>query len=579
MGVDSIPGKASSRISERSSAGRLSMYWPLRSFLPVPQHWCTRLALAVDGDLIHRACIVGDTEVVEGILDETLVVQAFFVHLPGTHGPDPLAWEVVNLLRLPHSAEQRIGSPDLNTAKFCTVPLRPTSPDLISATSDADSAAGLAGDTGDSASGGRSVFGEDGLPSGLTHTTVVYASAALPASPGPDDVSAAVDEIEKLVHTTARALHAVTGMGQQLPTLASTKLEVLIALDELVDGALEARWNIGHYTTRGLEFELRDVADDTIADALTFAELDATQHSFRSLISDLQRQAVVAARRHGDTRTAVVMAAATCEAWVDLMAGALLWEEGATPENAAQYLTTHRNLRDRLHQLLAPRLGGAWDIRTTPALHAWDVDIRAARNRVLHAGGLPSAALAERSINAMYDFLTLTLDRLCSDTARNRHPVAAVLMANRVGLESRNGWTKRIRGTATEMDRDDLRGTFDRWYAATSQLLLAPPMQVTPVKAQLQMVALTDGRTYWIERDPRAALARLARLATRDAQALKVYRPDTSDGVGKTVSFDVEVPFQAVGAWMAEHNLVPGAAVMRDVSTWQRPPAAPPTPA
>lgn len=603
VGSENISLDAAGRAPGRPPTGRLSLYWPLRSMLPVPGQWLTRLTQPARGDLVHSARIGTDREAIEGVVDESLVVQAFFVHLPFIEQLNPLAWHVVNRLGLPHSGSDSIGSPDMNVDDFRTILFHPSDPhptvadpvadttsdpganavapgnssaDVITGGSETDLFSGpsdgqAAGDLDHRADDGA----EDDAPSGLTHTTVVYAAAALPMDPGPDDIAAAVNEIEELVQTTTRALHAVTGMGYQLPTLASTTLEVLIGFDETVRGSLEPRWNIGHYTTRGLGFALRDQADVTIADTLAHAELDATRHSYRSLVNDLQRQAVAAGRRQGDTRTAVVMAAATCEAWVDLMAGALLWEQGATPEHAARELGGHRTMKDRLHQNLAPRLGGSWDIKTTPALRAWDIDVRAARNRVLHAGGLPSAGLAERGINAMYGLLTYTLDRLCSPTARNRHPVSAILLANRIGLEARNGWTRRIRNTATEMDRDDLNGAFNRWYSSTSQLLLAPSMQPTPSDPALQMVALPDGRTYWIERDPHAALARLAHLDPSDAAALEAYRPDTSDGVGKTVSFDIAVEYVASAAWMAEHNLVPGAAVMRDVSTWQHPPAAP----
>ena len=556
------------------------MYWPLRSFLPVPHRWATRLTVADNGDLAHRARISTDAEVVEGITDGDLIGQACFLHLPATHVHDALAWKVVNQFRLPHSSEEHVGGPNLDTGGFYTIDLHPThldatGPGASAATTDRQVADDDNGDDNDHGDDGEDDGEDDGSPSSLTHTTVVFASVALQPTPGHIDVAAAVGQVEDLVQTTTRALHAVTGMGYQLPTLTAATLEVLVGLDEIVAGALEPRWNVGHYTAQGLTFALRDVADDNIADALAHAELEATQHTFRSLISDLQRQAVAADRRQGDTRTAVVMAAATCEAWVDLIAGALLWEEGATPEDAAERLAVHRTMRDRLHQLLAPRLGGAWNIKAVPALRAWDDDVRKARNRVLHAGGLPSTALAERSINAMYGLLSLTLDRLCNPRVRNRYPVAAVLLANRVGLEARNGWTRRIRDAASEADRDDLGGAFNRWYSATTQLVLTPAKRRTPRDTQLQMVALTDGRTYWIERDPTAGVARLASLSTSDARRLEEHRPDTSAGQGMTVSFDIEIPYRPVGDWVAEHNLVPGAAVMRDVSTWQHPPAAP----
>lgn len=406
--------------------------------------------------------------------------------------------------------------------------------------------------------------------------TVVHLVVAIDPEPTGRDFDLAINEAVDLVHSTVVGIHEVTGYGWRQPMPEAEPLHLMTGLDRIENNELIPVWGLSLYAPR-IQFHFPPVElNEEELGSLARAEIHAGQHSRRSLVADLRRAAVNAARRTADPRTAIVMSAATCESWIDLVIASMLWEEKKTPEEGAEELSRYRDSQQRLHQLLGPRLGGSWDLSKVPPLRAWDEDVREARNRVVHAGGLPSVRLGERSVNAMYAFLTYTLDRLCSSKTRNRYPISAVLLAHRVGLESRQGWTRKIRDAATEADTYALGEVFNHWYAAMEWILLPDRMRRPPDEnARPELARLSDGRAYWIQHDWNAHLARLIDVDPELTRILDRQNPPNDPRISNSLSFDLIVPFEPVGDWVQEHRLFPRTALLRDPRRWDIPPDAP----
>lgn len=416
-------------------------------------------------------------------------------------------------------------------------------------------------------------------PTSLTHATVVHMIAAVPAEPTSEQVGEAFARCCELVQNSHRALHAVTHMGWSLPQPQSEALGVLIGLDTVTPTGLEAKWPIGVYLTTRPEYHQRDSLTSDELVALSRATLNAEQHTPRAMVFDLQRHAVNAAHRTSDTRAAVIMSATACEAWIDLVLATLLWEEGLTPEQGHQEFARYRETPERMNRLLAPRLGGSWDNSRVPALKAWRTDVVLARNFVVHSGVLPSEARGRAAVDAMYDFFTLTLDRLCAPRPRKSYPTAALLIAESVGLSSRNAWTRHIRSTAEEIDRLQLDGVFARWYTAVTDLRIPAELRREPQEADAlpTLVRLKDGRIYWTLHERSLRVAALAVPADQKADAARRRDIEKLSGPNEsfTVSFELAPAMRRTGEWVSDHRLIPRTALMRDPELWDLPSDAP----
>lgn len=524
--------------------GRASFYWTLPDYLPLPEGWVCHLQQRKDGSLL----LTSGSELSVGPEDDGFVAQVSFHHLASDTDATILsALSVARAAGLPHSTGDHTGREVPEWAAF---------------------------EISDEAT--TETEGEDQGTTSLSHITVAHMVAALDESPSAAQVGAAFEQCLELLHCTHQGLHAVTGLGYGLPRAESEQLGILVGLDVLSDMCLQARWPLGLYLIADPWRHQLDRLSATQLDALPRAELDAVQNSARSVVFDLQREAVAAARRTGDTRAAIVMAATACEAWTDLLLGCLLWEEGLTPEEACAEYGRYRDALERLNRLLAPRLGGNWDAKRQPALAAWRQDVAEARNFVVHAGASPKQSTALAAIDAMYGFLRFTLDRLCAPATRNRFPIAALLLAQRIGLEQRDGWSRRMKQAADEADPLDLPGVFGRWYSAVAYLRTPPGLRPSGQDADAisTLVRLLDGRIYWTQHDRRGRLARLATPETSDDEHLAALQK-INGATSITVSFDDPPLLRPNGEWLPEHRLLPRVALMRDPALWDTPDYAP----
>ncbi|MFC5265619.1 hypothetical protein ACFPJ1_26205 [Kribbella qitaiheensis] len=402
----------------------------------------------------------------------------------------------------------------------------------------------------------------------LGAATLAHFIIAVSASPDGAETSEAFEEGLDLVHTTHQALHATEGLSLVLPTAESTRMGIAVALEIVTPEGTQPEWPIGAYMlSEQLTEAPRELSTDAL-EALAAAELEVAIRRPKMLVFDLRRAAVAASRRTGDSRTAVVMAAAACETMIDLTLAAIAWEEGLTPEQGAEELDRYRAVTERVANQLARKLGGSWDVKKDLAYRDWRNLVASSRNRVIHGGDIPRPHLAHDVCDAMFAFFGFLLDRLCAPRTRNRYPMACLIVGSRSVLEARGGWSKKMRAAATEADELDLQGVFGRWHSAMAELRLPPDQRRTPREpGRVMLVVTQSGRTYWVEHHQRYRLARAAEVTGDVSRHLE----SASEHPGSFITFDEPPTYTANGPWLPEYRLLPGIALMRDPRDWYEP--------
>lgn len=412
---------------------------------------------------------------------------------------------------------------------------------------------------------------EDEADAALVGTaTLAHIIVAVSASPDGDEVANAFELGMDLIHTTHQALHATGGLSLVLPTAESVPIGIPVALQLVTADGVKPTWPTGIYMVSDQLTEAPDELPVDALEALAETELKVAMRRPAMLIYDLRRAALAASRRTGDSRAAVVMAAAACETMIDLTLAAIAWEEGLTPEEGAAELNRYRSVSERVSKQLAQKLRGSWDVKKDPAYRDWRDLVAGSRNRVVHAGGIPRPHLARDVCDAMFAFFGFLLDRLCAPATRNRYPMTCLIIGSRAVLEPRGGWSQRMRAAATEADELDLQGVFARWHSATTELRLPSDQQRKPTSPGVPvLVVTTSGRIYWVEHHPSYHLARRAEVTSNVSLHLQHA---TGHPPGRWFTFDESPTYRALGEWLPEYRLIPGISVMRDPKLWDEPP-------
>ena len=140
------------------------------------------------------------------------------------------------------------------------------------------------------------------------------------------------------------------------------------------------------------------------------AFFELTRGSIHMLVRD-HIAAAAASAEYGDKRGAIVSLAIACELFLDSLLAAMLWEDGATPELAAESWQQPSIVR-RVKNEYAPRLGGTWDPNRAGPLSDWLNHVVNVRNSVLHSGRSPSSSevqLAGDAAGRLTNFLARRL--------------------------------------------------------------------------------------------------------------------------------------------------------------------------
>ncbi|UDF21581.1 hypothetical protein [Rhodococcus qingshengii] len=111
----------------------------------------------------------------------------------------------------------------------------------------------------------------------------------------------------------------------------------------------------------------------------------------------------------GSYRNAIIHLGIACEVLFDGLLGMLMWEEGTSIEHAAAVFSTP--ITTRIKNQFHTRLKGTWKL-DRGELGAWSVEVAGVRNRVVHAGYLPTAQealAAEAAADHLRDFVARKL--------------------------------------------------------------------------------------------------------------------------------------------------------------------------
>lgn len=184
-----------------------------------------------------------------------------------------------------------------------------------------------------------------------------------------------------------------------------------------------------------------------LADRIGTADMELLSHALgRTMVGDplisiLERRSDANFERaKGNFSNAVIQLAIACEIIFDSVLGLILWESGMTPEDAADIFST--DITPRIKNQYAVRLGGIWAL-DRGAAGDWFDNVAGTRNRIVHAGYRATAADATAAGAASDALAKFVADRVCAKF--RLFPKTAWIIAGRVGFETRNLFSRRVR--------------------------------------------------------------------------------------------------------------------------------------
>jgi len=287
---------------------------------------------------------------------------------------------------------------------------------------------------------------------------------------------------------------------------------------------------------------------------------------------DLMRESTVAHRNRGDNRTAALLGGLACERLLDDLLACLLWEEGLVyPEDAVEVYKDPDGIVRRVRRAFHVRLSG-WDAEGD-ALESWRLRITNLRNKVAHGNYEPT----DDEIIALGDSV-VELVKYCSTVLANQarkrsYPRAAYSLMGDSGLRDRQAWTRYVRDTAEEFERENQWQIVARWKEATNRLradVFQEGVEPDPSRAYCMLVVLPQGGQYFVQHDRVACRARVlgsdVGLSVQQArglpQGVAVIR-NNPDVVEPVVIEVLEAESMSpLSQWVEEYRLIPGAGVM-----------------
>lgn len=296
---------------------------------------------------------------------------------------------------------------------------------------------------------------------------------------------------------------------------------------------------------------------------------------------DLHREADAALRRHGDSRVAVLLAAVAAESLLDELLLHMKWEEGQTPEGAAQGWI--EGLTTRVKREYSRRLGGRWDLRSGPVAH-WSDHVAAVRHRVVHAAYVPDVDEAQRALRTVNDLVSYACDRLATQERLTRYPRTALTLAGESGLARRGALTRRLTELQQSRDEPPWGETFARWRAAHNRVrqdLLGGHRSPSTQAAYLLVVRRVDGSLHACFHDRQASMAAPVAIdelnlpeAQRESLASilsRIAAEIPSSAVSVSIEQTADMDLKRAGPWCEEYHLVPLAGVMVEGNDFSAP--------
>jgi hypothetical protein len=297
------------------------------------------------------------------------------------------------------------------------------------------------------------------------YRTVVEAVTPLVAVEGPlDPVSAAfdrcVDRLSQLASSYRRAAL------QPIARITRERLPFSIYYLTYDIGQPKANWSHGLFLAHMSAPELLviDPANpEQVADIKRHLAASLARHPltpYLDRVVDAEH-----ALRLGDTANAVVLAQAGAEIFLDALLGLLVWEEGMSPQEAAEGPFSS-GLTRRVRNSFASRLGGDWNLGGAGPVAGWKRNLYELRGRVIHAGYDPTRSEAREALQMLAALEDFAKARVC--VKRNQSPRTALIVLGPDGLARREGWDRRIREFADHNEGNNWLRDYTTWRAQLS---------------------------------------------------------------------------------------------------------------
>lgn len=292
------------------------------------------------------------------------------------------------------------------------------------------------------------------------YQTIVEAVTPLVEVEGPlDPVSAAfdrcVDRLSQLANSYRRAAL------QPIARITRERLPLSIYYLTFDIGSPKANWSHGLFLAHMSAPQLLVIdpaSPEQVADIKRHLAASLGRHPLTPYID----RVVDAnhALRQGDTANAVVLAQVGAEIFLDALLGLLLWEEGTSPQEAAEGVFAS-GLTRRVRTAFAPRLGGDWNLQAAGAVGGWKRDLYELRGRVIHAGYEPTRAEARQALQALAALEDFAKARVVE--RRSQCPRTALIVLGPDGLARREGWDRRIREFAEQNEANTWLRDYNTW--------------------------------------------------------------------------------------------------------------------
>lgn len=294
--------------------------------------------------------------------------------------------------------------------------------------------------------------GGEGLSGMKSEYTIVEAFISVPPSEAGPNAQAPFRTCLRLIEDHVRAFRLAANDRVALPTWERLPGVVLMfacdGIREVSDEAVHVRF-VGDW-----EASLILLENQNITDAPLRPPPEDFNRKFSHWMREIRignplipwREKFLAASRardyDGDHATAVLHAATAVEIFLDRLLLMLCWEEEMAANDAAA-LFEEGKLKSRIQNQISPRLRGRWSTSQPGAVHDWHEHVARPRNRVIHAGHVPTALDSERALEATLQLEQFTFDRLAA--RRNTYMRVTLMTLADSGLQRRGLWNGSIR--------------------------------------------------------------------------------------------------------------------------------------
>ena len=289
---------------------------------------------------------------------------------------------------------------------------------------------------------------------------------------------------------------------------------------------------------------------------------------------EFRREALVALWRDGDYRACITWAATAAETLLDELLLHMLWEEGLRPEDAVQPFEDF--LATRVKQHYHVRLRGVWTLGSATPIGNWYRNVAGVRNRIVHAGMMPTLVEAQKALQVLDELLTFACDRLAERKNLSKYPRTALKLVAESGLRKRGCYSRRLRELSEDPAQPHWDSTYARWRL--TQSLVRQDRDFTPrvpdaASSQLMLVRCPGGDTYYCLNDPQTRLAGKVPINGEDLtmevrEGLREVLNRLADQ-DPDVAVSVDLPRDTYAGtapkiWLEMYRLVPMAGVMVD---------------